>query len=585
MPVLVFSQGYTGDYFKARNYVQAPMFRTATDTIYRNGGLEIDSLKINGSEWLKSVTLSQWTTSGSDIYYNTGNVFIGKTSGTYNLDVNGLIGGSNIETNLTSQSTRLGHQSGNSENETDARYNTFVGYNSGYTNSTGIQNLFSGYNSGYSNATGFYNVYLGSYSGYSTTGNRNTFIGVNSGRTITSGYNNTFIGYSAGNGTEQTSYSNIFLGYMAGKYETGNNKLFIDNQDRTSEALSRSNALIYGQFNTTVTDQRVTANALFDAHNIETNITSGSTRLGFQSGLNENESAARRNVFVGYLSGNKTTTGTDNTYLGNNSGYTSTTGTYNTFLGGEAGYSTTNGVGLSVVGFQSGYNNTSGQYNTFMGYRASFSNKTGSSNVTIGYNAKYYSTNMSNELVIDNQQRGTTIADSLLYRTSSLLYGTFDATPANQTLTANAKLYYIGTFAEIHVHDASAAQTIPTGTTYTKLTCYTDNGESSNCTPDAANDKITITKTGRYRVTANSSTTVSAAATFRFAAFLGGVEQDDIHSMRKFPNNDISGGIAQGFINVTSVPVDLDMRCSHDQGGNVDVTIVYSNLNVEYIGE
>lgn len=55
-----------------------------------------------------------------------------------------------------------------------------------------------------------------------------------------------------------------------------------------------------------------------------------------------------------------------------------------------------------------------------------------------------------------------------------------------------------GTFAGIHFHDASTAQAIATGTTYTKLTAFTDNDPASNATSDATNDKVTITKAGKY---------------------------------------------------------------------------------------
>jgi len=66
-------------------------------------------------------------------------------------------------------------------------------------------------------------------------------------------------------------------------------------------------------------------------------------------------------------------------------------------------------------------------------------------------------------------------------------------TSAIQTqLNAKQKVAY----AEIYLYDGSTAQSIPTGATYTKVTAYTTNGLSSNCTADAGNDKITITETG-----------------------------------------------------------------------------------------
>lgn len=78
--------------------------------------------------------------------------------------------------------------------------------------------------SGNSNITGYYNTFLGPGSGYyNTTGVYNTFVG------YYSGHDNT------------TGSSNVFLGYAAGRYETGSNKLYIEN----SHSLS---PLIYGDF-------------------------------------------------------------------------------------------------------------------------------------------------------------------------------------------------------------------------------------------------------------------------------------------------------------------------------------------------
>jgi hypothetical protein len=143
-----------------------------------------------------------------------------------------------------------------------------------------------------------------------------------------------------------------------------------------------------------------------------------------------------------------------------------------------------------------------------------------------------------------------------------------------------------GIFGEIYVADASAQQSIPTGVTYTKSTAFTTNGESSNVTVDAANDKITLIEIGRYRVEgAFSGQSVTANVLFRGAAFLNGVEQNQIHFKRKFTSANDSGSMGfTGFINVTSVPVDLDFRLRHDNAGSINLIIEYANLNVEYMG-
>jgi len=148
-------------------------------------------------------------------------------------------------------------------------------------------------------------------------------------------------------------------------------------------------------------------------------------------------------------------------------------------------------------------------------------------------------------------------------------------------------LLHDGIYAEIYNHDTSASQSIPTGTTYTKLTNYTNNGLSNNCTSDATNDKITITKTGKYRISGSFNFNDDTNnVVWRIATFLNGVEQNSIHVKRKISTAGDSGSASfTGFIDVVTVPIDLDVRVRHDYGGSVGLVMEYSNLNVQYIGE
>lgn len=144
-----------------------------------------------------------------------------------------------------------------------------------------------------------------------------------------------------------------------------------------------------------------------------------------------------------------------------------------------------------------------------------------------------------------------------------------------------------GVFGEIHVHDASAVESITTGSTYTKLTSFTDNGFSSNTTPDSSNDIITVTKTGIYRVSfAVSFTGASNNIVWKMAAFLDGVEQENCHLERKVSTGaDIGSASFDGIIDITSADLDIDVRAAHDHGLDQDLTIKYANFNIEYLGE
>lgn len=124
---------------------------------------------------------------------------------------------------------------------------------------------------------GFYNTLYGASAGLvMTTGQFNSCFGSSAGRNIITGNRNTIMGDYAGYGHTGSgavllgSYAGglsvrdlsgcVFIGNGVGYYETGTNKLFIDNAGRTNEATARTSSLIYGQFNTTVASQILTVN-------------------------------------------------------------------------------------------------------------------------------------------------------------------------------------------------------------------------------------------------------------------------------------------------------------------------------------
>jgi hypothetical protein len=87
------------------------------------------------------------------------------------------------------------------------------------------------------------------------------------------------------------------------------------------------------------------------------------------------------------------------------------------------------------VGSQVGYNSSSAySNNTAMGFKAGY-NLTGNSNVMLGYMAGAYEFG-SNSFYIDNQDRTNTAGD----KAGALMYGIFDANPANQKLTINGSV-------------------------------------------------------------------------------------------------------------------------------------------------
>lgn len=141
----------------------------------------------------------------------------------------------------SSNNVIIGYKAGLNNYNGDS--NTFIGCYAGVgvTQNAGVGNTAIGYQSMYSvGLNTSYNVAIGLNSLYYATGNRNVGIGTESLYNSKSATLNVAIGYRAGF-SNQTGSSNIFIGYKTGYYETGSNKLYIDNSDTTTP-------LIYGEF-------------------------------------------------------------------------------------------------------------------------------------------------------------------------------------------------------------------------------------------------------------------------------------------------------------------------------------------------
>lgn len=92
--------------------------------------------------------------------------------------------------------------------------NTFVGYHSGYLNTTGLINTCFGSGSCESNVTGNYNTAIGYKAGASATGSENSFFGYGAGQLIVGGVNNVFVGRSAGQ-AQVGANNNVAVGYLS----------------------------------------------------------------------------------------------------------------------------------------------------------------------------------------------------------------------------------------------------------------------------------------------------------------------------------------------------------------------------------
>jgi hypothetical protein len=189
--------------------------------------------------------------------------------------------------------------------------------------------------------------------------------------------------------------------------------------------------------------------------------------------------------YFGASSGNASSNGLYNTSFGSTSLTNITNGSSNCSFGRQALQAVTSGGLNSGFGLQvlnrlvSGSNNTAfgayagfytlGSNNTYFGF-ACLLNTTGSGNVGLGYCAGQYETG-SNAFYIDNQDRTNTAGD----KAGALLYGTFNATPASQTLVVNAALtsFKLNVSQPVSTSGSPTAFTL-TGAAHTTLTLSTE---------------------------------------------------------------------------------------------------------------
>ncbi|MCD4817289.1 MAG: hypothetical protein K8S23_01190 [Candidatus Cloacimonetes bacterium] len=267
---------------------------------------------------------SLWTQSGSDIYYETGNVGIGTATPEVKLDVAGTV---NI--------TGFKMPTGASENYVLTSDINGVGTWQEITSSGG-NTLDQAYDQGGPGVGKTITADAGSINiegsdGLNVHGNINTNSVYNfEGNPVlkVSG-SNTLVGLYAG-ANNDTGVHNTFIGDCAGEYN------------------------ISGQENTFV---------------------------GESAGENNNSAG---NTFIGRLAGYSNIQGFNNTFIGLYSGRTNADGDRNTFIGANAGYDNSSGVENTYIGCQAGQGN-SGNNNIFIGYQAG-SLQSGSNKLLIANN-------------------------------------------------------------------------------------------------------------------------------------------------------------------------------------------------------
>lgn len=316
----------------------------------------------------------------------------------------------------------LGHQ--------DDSTSLFIGYNSGYSFHTGINNTYTGFksgsvstsgarnsfygsSSGQDNTTGFENSFFGWINGErNTIGDRNSFFGSAAGNRNTSGRLNTFIGWNSGYLHESGVY-NSFLGAQSGNgSKNGTRNTFLganadvsdsflpDSIDRAiaigynAQVGCHNCAFIVGRgvdsvnvgIGTSIPQKtlHVVGDVLIEGALRAINVSdSTSTYWGFMAG-DSVETGELTNTFIGSLAGASNQSGFSNSFFGQTAGMSNQSGWSNSFFGHESGMLNVSGKWNSFFGKRSGMSNTSGTKNSFFGESAGKSNSEGNSNTMIG---------------------------------------------------------------------------------------------------------------------------------------------------------------------------------------------------------
>ena len=201
---------------------------TETDPVWTaaSGNYYLKTETYNKSEIDDAISSGSgvWNISGSDIYYNGGNVGIGTDSPTSALDVDGNINihgvnGISLATKGDTtdySSTIIGNNAGDNITDGSTLRQTAIGSYAGSGNTDEYQTAI-GYSAGNDN-TGAQQTAIGGYAGLGNIGYRQTAIGYNAGKNNIGNYQ-TAIGHVAGydnSGAQQTA-----IGYVAGYENTG----------------------------------------------------------------------------------------------------------------------------------------------------------------------------------------------------------------------------------------------------------------------------------------------------------------------------------------------------------------------------
>ena len=289
------------------------------------------------------------TSGGSNVAFGGGALRYNTTGGS-----NSAIGFQALNSNTTaSNNTAVGIYAGT--NTTTGTQNNYFGQNSGYWITTGQQNAAYGVASQQAtngNGAASYNTAMGNYALQNNGANNNTAVGYQAGYSTTTGTNNFYAGYQAGY-TATTTGGNVAIGYQAGYNNQTNAGVFIGPNAGKANTTGTANTFVGGSGASFVGYANTTGsyNTAIGSDALATNTTAGNnTALGYQAGYAN--ATGTDNVFVGAAAGS-TSTGGGNIFVGSQAspaaaanGFTIVIGYNTTGKGASTGFINPNGGGV-----------------------------------------------------------------------------------------------------------------------------------------------------------------------------------------------------------------------------------------------
>jgi len=339
---------------------------------------------------------------GHDAAYSllsgNGNVVIGKNAG--------------YENTASSYNVYVGSYAGRYQT---GQYNVFLGDQAGMgvtATSDADRNVGLGYQAGFSLTTGLQNTIIGYQAGYDiTTGASNVIVGVGAGGELTTGNDNVLLGSNAGHGVSTTSNFGRAIAIGAGallNLTTGTSNTGIGFQSLFNTADGTHNVAIgYNTIHTNISGDyniAIGSQALYTATGDLSIAIGRNSMYSLTTGL--------RNTAVGHDSMVYSTTGQDNCAFGYEAMRYATAGSQNVFIGSQSGKGDIGGTSTGSANIGIGHNAltkyTTAGYNIAIGFSPLINLETGSNNIAIGHNAL-----LSADASSGNISIGATTSDAL----------------------------------------------------------------------------------------------------------------------------------------------------------------------------